>query len=51
MRYKKILARRLDILEFIMKRGSISPYELVERFDYSPKSLPSLLNRIKRAGL
>ncbi len=34
MKYKKILVRRLDILEFIMKRGSISPYELVERFNY-----------------
>ena len=48
---KTILGTKLDILEFIMKRGLTWPYELVEKFGYSPRYVPILLNRLKRAGL
>ena len=51
MPQKKILASKLDILEFIMKRKVISPYELVEKFHYSEKSIPKLLHPLKKAGL
>ena len=48
---KKVLATKLDILEFIMRRKLISPYELAEKFRYSEKSIPKLLHRLKKAGL
>ncbi len=48
---KKLLARKLDILEFIMKRELIRAYELEEKFGYSPKSVPETLYRLKKAGL
>ena len=48
---KIILGTKLDILEFIMRRKLTWPYELVEKFGYSPRYVPILLNRLKRAGL
>ena len=48
---KKLLASKLDILEFIMRRNFISPYELVEKFHYSENSVRTTLNRLKKAGL
>ncbi len=51
MPQKKILASKLDILEFIIKRKVISPYEIVERFHYSENSLSKLLYRLKKEGL
>ena len=51
MSMKKLLASKLDILEFIMRRNFISPYELVEKFHYSENSLPTTLYRLKKAGL
>jgi DNA-binding MarR family transcriptional regulator len=48
---KKVLATKLDILEFIMRRKLISPYELAEKFYYSEKSILKLLHRLKKAGL
>ena len=51
MSMKKLLASKLDILEFIMRRNFISPYELVEKFYYSENSVRTTLNRLKKAGL
>jgi Mn-dependent DtxR family transcriptional regulator len=48
---KKILATKIDVLEFIMKRRLVWPYELEEKFGYSFRYVPVLLNRLKRAGL
>lgn len=48
---KKILATKIQILEFIMERRLIWGYELVEKFGYSPKAVPTTLNRLKTAGL
>ena len=48
---KKVLATKLDILEFIMRRKIISPYEIAEKFHYSEKSIPKLLHRLKKEGL
>lgn len=48
---KTILATKVDLLEFIMKRRVVWAYELVEAFGYSPKSIPKLLYRLKKAGL
>ncbi len=51
MSMKKLLASKLDILEFIMRRNFISPYELVEKFHYSESSVSRTLGRLKKAGL
>jgi len=51
MSMKKLLASKLDILEFIMRRNFISPYELVEKFHYSENSVSRTLGRLKKAGL
>ena len=48
---KKLLATKLDILEFIMRRNFISPYELVEKFHYNENSVRITLYRLKKAGL
>lgn len=48
---KGILATKLDVLEFIMKRKLACPYELAEKFGFSPRYVPVLLNRLKKAGL
>jgi len=48
---KHLVATKLDILEFIMRRNFISPYELVEKFHYSENSVRTTLNRLKKAGL
>ena len=34
-----------------MERKLVWGYELTEKFGYSPKSTPNLLNRLKKAGL
>jgi len=51
MSHKKILASKLDILEFIMRRKIIFPYELVEKFHYSERSFSRTLYRLKKEGL
>jgi hypothetical protein len=48
---KTILATKVDVLEFIMKRELVWAYELEEKFGYSPRYVPVLLNRLKRAVL
>ena len=48
---RKILARKIDILEFIARRKMVWSYELVEKFGYSEKTVPKLLYRLKKAGL
>ena len=48
---KIILASKLDILEFIMKRKLVWAYELEEHFGYSCRSVPVILHRLKKAGL
>ena len=46
-----VLARKLDTLKFIMKRGLIWRYELEEEFGYSHWSITKTLTRLKRQGL
>jgi Mn-dependent DtxR family transcriptional regulator len=48
---KRILATKMDILEFIMKRELVWAYELEEKFRYSHRYVPVLLHRLKKAGL
>jgi DNA-binding transcriptional regulator PaaX len=48
---KRILATKMDILEFIMKRELVWAYELEEKFGYSHRYVPVLLHRLKKAGL
>lgn len=48
---KRILATKLDVLEFIMKRGLVWAYELKEKFGYSPESVAVRLSRLKKQGL
>lgn len=46
-----IKATKKDVLTFIKERKIISPYELAERFRFSPKYVRNLLWRLKKAGL
>ena len=48
---KKLLATKLGILEFIMNKGGIYAYELIERFHYSENCVPRTLYRLRKAGL
>lgn len=48
---KRILATKIEILEFIMRRKYIWPYEIAEKFGYSLSSARVILTRLKRAGL
>jgi len=48
---RKIRADKLTILEFIMKRSLVWPYELREKFGYSDESAYVTLSRLKKAGL
>ena len=48
---KDMLAGKLNILEFIMKRELIWRYELEEEFGYSHRSIGNTLTRLKKAGL
>jgi len=48
---KKILATKIEVLEFIMKRKLVWLYELTEKFNYSPGYVRVLLTRLKKAGL
>ena len=48
---KKILATKIDILEFMMKRKLVWLYEVEEKFGYSSRSVPNVLYRLKKAGL
>ena len=48
---KKILATKVDVLEFIMKRRLVWPYELEERFGYNPGSVSVTLSRLKKQRL
>jgi len=42
---------KLEILEFINEREIISPFDLVNRFGYTPKGASSTLNWLKSQGL
>lgn len=48
---KKIVARKVDILEFIMKRELVWIYEFEEEFGFSRNYARVLLSRLKKAGL
>jgi len=48
---KRIVATKLDVLEFIMKRKLVWAYELAEKFGYDPRYVAVLLSRLKKAGL
>ena len=48
---RRILTRKIDILEFIARQKMVWSYELVDRFGYSEKTVPKLLYRLKKAGL
>lgn len=48
---KRLLARRLDLLEFIEKRELVYAYEIEEKFGYSHHSLSNTLTRLKKEGL
>jgi len=47
----KLPVKKLDMLEWIMKRRRVWPYELVDHFGFTPGYAYVLLNRLKRAGL
>ena len=47
----RLLARRLDLLKFIKKRGLVYAYEVEENFGYSHRSISNTLTRLKKAGL
>jgi len=48
---KRLLAGKLDLLEFIKKRELVYAYEIEENFGYSHRSVPNTLTRLKKAGL
>lgn len=41
----------MDILEFIREKRIVWAYELAEKFGFSRRYVPVLLNRLKKAGL
>ncbi|MBA7568711.1 hypothetical protein ES708_10445 [subsurface metagenome] len=41
-------ASKLEVLEFINERGVISPFDLLERFDYTRGGASSMLCWLKR---
>jgi len=45
---KIIKASKLDVLEFIMTKGMIQPYELCESFNYIPGYVSERLRRAKK---
>ena len=45
---KKIKAHKLDVLEFIMKKGIIQFYELRDKFNYSDWGAYNRLRRLKK---
>ena len=47
---KRILATKMDILEFIRKKRIVWAYELAEKFGFSHRYVPVLLNRLEKAG-
>jgi len=48
---RKVIARKLDVLEWIMKRRLVWPYELEDHFGFSREYAYVLLSRLKKAGL
>ena len=48
---KRLLAEKLDLLEFIKERELVYAYEIEENFGYSHRSVPNTLTRLKKAGL
>ena len=44
-------ASKLDVLEWIMKKGMVWAYELAEHFGFTPHYVENLLWRLKKAGL
>jgi len=44
-------ASKLEVLEFINKRGVISPFDLMERFGYTRGGASSMLSWLKREKL
>ena len=48
---KQIKATKLDVLEFIMKRGVVQVYELQDKFNYSYWGAKNRLRHLKEQGL
>jgi len=44
-------ASKLEVLQFINERGVISPFDLMERFDYTRGGASSMLSWLKRDRL
>lgn len=43
--------KKIDMLEWIMKRRRVWPYELADHFGFTPGYVSVLLARLKRDGL
>jgi len=48
---RKKPVQKLDMLEWIMKRRRVWPYELIDHFGFTPGYASVLLYRLKRARL
>lgn len=48
---QKIRATKLDVLEFIKKKGLIEIWQLRDKFNYSDESAYKRLQRLKKQGL
>lgn len=48
---QKIKATKLDVLEFIKKKGLIEIWQLRDKFNYSDESAYKRLQRLKKQGL
>lgn len=48
---QKIKAMKLDVLEFIKKKGLIEIWQLRDKFNYSDESAYKRLQRLKKQGL
>jgi len=48
---QKIKATKLDVLEFIKKKGLIEIWQLRDKFNYSDESAHKRLQRLKKQGL
>jgi len=51
MSTKQIKAPKVDVLEFIMRRGVVQVYELQDKFHYSYWGAKNRLRRLKKEGL
>ena len=51
MSMKKIIASRIEVLEFIKSKKIVSDYDLVDRFGYKENTASRKLYHLKDAGL